>query len=137
MSFDSADREISVFEITIRALGGLLGAHALTGRRAFLERAEELGRRLLPALNTTSGLPRPRWNIARQGARATNEPTILAEAGSLQLEFRYLSALPVRSWGFPPCGPAPAASPVPPPSAVVKAARSTTYSLPGAVVPPP
>lgn len=93
LSFDSADRDISVFEVTIRALGGLLGAHALTGRRTFLERAEELGRRLLPALNTTSGLPRPRWNIARQGAQASDEPTILAEAGSLQLEFRYLSAL--------------------------------------------
>jgi len=92
LDFDSADREVSVFELTIRALGGLLGAHSLTGRPIFLQRARELADRLLPALNSTSGLPMPRWNIARQGGTATGEPTVLAEAGSLQLEFRYLTA---------------------------------------------
>lgn len=93
LDFDTADREISVFEINIRALGGLLGAHALTGRKIFLTRALELGERLLPALNSTSGLPWPRWNIARQGQVPTTEPTILAEAGTLQLEFRHLTAI--------------------------------------------
>jgi mannosyl-oligosaccharide alpha-1,2-mannosidase len=93
LDFDTADREVSVFELNIRALGGLLGAHALTGRRIFLQRATELGERLLPALSSPSGFPWPRWNIARQGRAPTAEPTILAEAGSLQLEFRYLSAL--------------------------------------------
>lgn len=92
LDFDNADREVSVFELTIRALGGLLGAHSLTGRHVFLERAVELADRLLPALNSTSGFPMPRWNIARGGGTATGEPTILAEAGSLQLEFRYLTA---------------------------------------------
>jgi len=92
LDFDSADREVSVFELNIRALGGLLGAHSLTGRRVFLQRAAELADRLLPALNSSSGLPMPRWNIARGGGTATGEPTILAEAGSLQLEFRYLTA---------------------------------------------
>eukprot|EP00930_Biecheleria_cincta_P024572 TRINITY_DN17578_c0_g1_i1.p1 TRINITY_DN17578_c0_g1~~TRINITY_DN17578_c0_g1_i1.p1 ORF type:complete len:792 (+),score=146.91 TRINITY_DN17578_c0_g1_i1:186-2561(+) len=97
LDFDTADREISVFEVVIRALGGLLGAHALSGRPAFLERALELGERLLPALNSTSGFPMPRWNLARGLGKTTynaaSEPTILAEAGSLQLEFRYLSAV--------------------------------------------
>lgn len=97
LDFDTADREISVFEVVIRALGGLLGAHALSGRPAFLERALELGERLLPALNSTSGFPMPRWNLARGLGKTTynaaKEPTILAEAGSLQLEFRYLSAV--------------------------------------------
>jgi len=97
LDFDSADREISVFEVVIRALGGLLGAHALAGRPAFLDRATELAERLLPALNSSSGFPMPRWNIARGLGKSTynsrEEPTILAEAGSLQLEFRYLSAL--------------------------------------------
>lgn len=91
LDFDSADREVSVFELTIRALGGLLGAHSLTGRSIFLQRAVELADRLLPALNSSSGLPMPRWNIARQGGTMTGEPTVLAEAGSLQLEFRYLT----------------------------------------------
>mmetsp|Transcript_71849 Transcript_71849/g.131545 ORF Transcript_71849/g.131545 Transcript_71849/m.131545 type:complete len:787 (+) Transcript_71849:82-2442(+) len=93
LDFDTADREISVFEINIRALGGLLGAHSLSGRKIFLTRALELGERLLPALNSSSGLPWPRWNIARQGQVPTKEPTILAEAGTLQLEFRHLTAL--------------------------------------------
>jgi len=93
LDFDAADREISIFEITIRALGGLLGAHSLTGREVFLQRAVELADRLLPALNSPSGLPIGRWNIARQGGTITGEPTVLAEAGSLQLEFRQLSAM--------------------------------------------
>jgi len=93
LDFDTADREISIFEITIRALGGLLGAHSLTGRQIFLQRAVELADRLLPALKSKSGLPIARWNIARQGGTITGEPTVLAEAGSLQLEFRQLSAV--------------------------------------------
>jgi len=78
-------------------LGGLLGAHALSGKPAFLERALELAERLMPALNSKSGFPLPRWNLARGLGKETynskQEPTILAEAGSLQLEFRYLSAV--------------------------------------------
>jgi len=93
LDFDTADREISIFEITIRALGGLLGAHSLTGRKIFLQRAVELADRLLPALSSDSGLPNARWNIARQGGTITGEATVLAEAGSLQLEFRQLSAM--------------------------------------------
>ncbi|CAE7490878.1 MNS1 [Symbiodinium natans] len=97
LDFDTADREISVFEVVIRALGGLLGAHSLSGRQIFLERAVELAERILPALNTSSGLPLPRWNLARGQGKGTydprKEPTILAEAGSFQLEFRYLSAV--------------------------------------------
>mmetsp|Transcript_4521 Transcript_4521/g.10560 ORF Transcript_4521/g.10560 Transcript_4521/m.10560 type:complete len:791 (+) Transcript_4521:39-2411(+) len=97
LDFDTADREISVFEVVIRALGGLLGAHSLSGRQIFLDRAIELAERLLPAMNTSSGLPLPRWNLARGRGKSTydpkKEPTILAEAGSFQLEFRYLAAV--------------------------------------------
>lgn len=92
LDFDRADMQVSTFELVIRGLGGLLGAHALSGRQVFLDRARELGGRLLPALNTTSKLPWPKWNIARGFGEASGEPTILAEAGSLQLEFRYLAA---------------------------------------------
>ncbi|CAJ1422028.1 unnamed protein product, partial [Effrenium voratum] len=97
LDFDQADREISVFEVIIRALGGLLGAYSLSSRPIFLDRAVELADRLLPAMNTSSGLPLPRWNLARGLGKGTydssKEPTILAEAGSFQLEFRFLSAI--------------------------------------------
>merc|ERR1719382_1804276 len=92
LDFDKADTEVSVFELVIRGVGGLLGAHALSGRQVFLDRALELGDRLLPAFNSTSRLPWPKWNIARgRGERSSGEPTILSEAGSVQLEFRSLS----------------------------------------------
>lgn len=92
LDFDKADEEISVFELIIRGVGGLLGAHSLSGRTTFLTRAKELAERLLPALNSSSHLPLPKWNIARGRGSPSGEPTILAEAGSMQLEFRYLSA---------------------------------------------
>merc|ERR1719498_1613872 len=65
LDYDNCDSEVSVFELIIRALGGLLGAHSLSGRQIFLTRARELAERLLPALNTSSRLPMPKWNIAR------------------------------------------------------------------------
>lgn len=92
LDFDKADTEVSVFELIIRALGGLLGAHSLSGRPIFLQRAMELADRLLPALNSSSHLPFPKWNIARGRGPPAVEPTILSEAGSMQLELRYLSA---------------------------------------------
>lgn len=46
------------FETVIRYLGGLLSAYALSGEPILLTRADDLGRMLLPALNTTSGLPK-------------------------------------------------------------------------------
>mmetsp|Transcript_70469 Transcript_70469/g.229119 ORF Transcript_70469/g.229119 Transcript_70469/m.229119 type:complete len:838 (+) Transcript_70469:224-2737(+) len=92
LDFDKADTEVSVFELVIRGVGGLLGAHALSGRQVFLDRAVELGNRLLPAFNTSSRLPWPKWNIATgKGAAPTGDPTILSEAGSVQLEFRCLT----------------------------------------------
>mmetsp|Transcript_30342 Transcript_30342/g.66417 ORF Transcript_30342/g.66417 Transcript_30342/m.66417 type:complete len:793 (-) Transcript_30342:91-2469(-) len=93
LDFQKANREVSVFELVIRALGGLLGAYSLSGRSVFLERATDLANRLLPAYNTSSGLPYPRWDIALGRGTPSRDPTILSEAGSIQLEFRYLSAV--------------------------------------------
>ena len=45
------------FETVIRYLGGALSAYALSGEPVLLARADDLGRMLLPAFNTTSGLP--------------------------------------------------------------------------------
>ena len=57
LSFDKAI-SVSVFETTIRALGGLLAAYDLSGKAVFLDKAKDLGNRLLPAFNTASGIPR-------------------------------------------------------------------------------
>lgn len=56
--FTSQDQYAPFFETTIRYLGGLLSAYALSGEPVLLSRADDLGRMLLPAFNTTSGLPR-------------------------------------------------------------------------------
>lgn len=89
--FGTEDANSSVFELTIRGLGGLLGAHALSGRPVFLKRANELATKLFPAFNTSSGLPLAQWNLKRNTGVIGTQPTVLAEAGSIQLEWRYLS----------------------------------------------
>lgn len=49
---------VNLFETTIRALGGLLGAHALTGDAIFAKRAKDLGQRLLPGVRgNREGIP--------------------------------------------------------------------------------
>ena len=72
ITFDN-DVIVSVFETNIRVLGGLLGAHfaavALKEKGhsqlnwydgELLRMAEEVGTRLLPAFNTSTGLPFPK-----------------------------------------------------------------------------
>ena len=51
------DTAAPFFESVIRYLGGLLSAYALSGEPILLARADELGRKLLPVFNSTSGLP--------------------------------------------------------------------------------
>ena len=51
------DQNVQFFETVIRYLGGLLSSYALTGDQLFLNRADELGQRLLPVFDTPHGLP--------------------------------------------------------------------------------
>eukprot|EP00968_Pinguiococcus_pyrenoidosus_P029455 scaffold8580_cov286-Pinguiococcus_pyrenoidosus.AAC.1 len=86
--------EVSVFETTIRELGGLLSAYDLSGDRVFLEKAQTLGDLLLPAFETSSGIPVGRIFLGRDSPsrlRGAGRSSILAEVGTLQVEFRYLS----------------------------------------------
>ncbi|KAJ1400638.1 Six-hairpin glycosidase-like superfamily [Sesbania bispinosa] len=86
--------EVSVFETTIRVLGGLLSAYDLSGDEVFLEKARDLADKLLPAWNTPSGIPYNRINLAygnTNNARWTRGNSILADSGSEQLEFIALS----------------------------------------------
>jgi len=83
---------VSFFEITIRGLGGLLSAHALSGRKIFLSKAQELGEKLLKAINPQTGFPMTQFNVRTgEGKKGWFSGTLLAEAGTVQLEFRYLS----------------------------------------------
>ncbi|XP_071400464.1 ER degradation-enhancing alpha-mannosidase-like protein 3 isoform X1 [Centroberyx affinis] len=102
------DIVVSVFETNIRVLGGLLGGHSMAVmlkegghhmlwyQDELLHMAKDLGLRLLPAFNTSSGLPYPRVNL-KYGVRGpetrtgTETDTCTACAGTIILEFAALS----------------------------------------------
>ncbi|TDH66271.1 hypothetical protein CCR75_008799 [Bremia lactucae] len=98
---------VSVFESTIRVIGGLVSAHMLASPEYFgmmdedeyhgelLALAADLGQRMLPAFETPTGIPVHRVNL-QHGVlpqdRAANL-TCPAAAGSLLVEMAYLSRL--------------------------------------------
>lgn len=86
---NGADFDLSLFEVTIRLLGGLLSAHALTGDKLFYEKALDLGYRMLPAFNDPSGLPHSQVNLAKK--TSYRGQSNLAEWGTLSLEFNHLA----------------------------------------------
>jgi len=86
--------EVIVFETVIRILGGLLSAYHLTGDQMFLSKAEDLGGRLGKCFQTKTGLPFPRCTLNSTTCTFHTEygsNVLLAEIGTLQLEFRALS----------------------------------------------
>ncbi|KAK2864293.1 hypothetical protein Q7C36_003447 [Tachysurus vachellii] len=89
--------EISVFEVNIRFVGGLLSAYYLSGKEVFRRKAIELGEKLLPAFKTPTGIPWALLNlksgIGRNWPWASGGSSILAEYGTLHLEFVHLSQL--------------------------------------------
>ncbi|GAA5975567.1 hypothetical protein JCM21900_002348 [Sporobolomyces salmonicolor] len=97
LSFDLDDK-FHTFEITIRVLGGLLSAYHLSGETdtMLLDKAVDLADRLLPAFETPSGLPTSFVNLAKRVGIPDPDNhglTSVAEAGTLQLELKYLSEL--------------------------------------------
>lgn len=99
------DQDVNTFETTIRILGGLLSAHYLSqrfpemsSRRDFvyLAKATDLADRLLAAYQSPSGIPYASVNLGtRRGIRshADGGASSMAEAGTLQLEMKYLAFL--------------------------------------------
>ncbi|ERN07458.1 mannosyl-oligosaccharide 1,2-alpha-mannosidase MNS1 isoform X1 [Amborella trichopoda] len=88
------DYDASVFETTIRVVGGLLSAYDLSGNKVFLDKARDIADRLLPAWDTPSGIPYTTINLARGKAHNpgwTGGNSILADLGTEQLEFIALS----------------------------------------------
>ncbi|XP_013410310.1 ER degradation-enhancing alpha-mannosidase-like protein 3 isoform X4 [Lingula anatina] len=109
VTFDT-DVVVSVFETNIRVLGGLLGGHVVAAylkrvkkgmlwyNNELLVKAKDIGERLLPAFNTTTGIPYPRVNL-KYGLCKVNsrtgveKDTCTACAGTMILEFAALSRL--------------------------------------------
>lgn len=59
------DDQLSVFETTIRLMGGFLSAYELSNhprKHVFLDKAQEIGLMLLPAFDTHFGLPFYKFN---------------------------------------------------------------------------
>ncbi|KAM5471295.1 mannosyl-oligosaccharide alpha-1,2-mannosidase [Microsporum audouinii] len=107
------DQNVNTFETTIRMLGGLLSAHYISktypnlaplqedddgapGDDLYIEKATGLAERLLGAFDSPSGIPFASLNLnSSQGipSHTDNGASSTAEAGSLQLEFKYLAKL--------------------------------------------
>nr|XP_023914470.1 mannosyl-oligosaccharide 1,2-alpha-mannosidase MNS1-like [Quercus suber] len=88
------DYEASVFETTIRVVGGLLSAYDLSNDQVFLDKAKDIADRLLPAWDTPSGIPYNIINLAHgrpHNPGWTGGESILADSGTEQLEFIALS----------------------------------------------
>ncbi|XP_060521130.1 ER degradation-enhancing alpha-mannosidase-like protein 3 [Cylas formicarius] len=107
VTFDN-DVVVSVFETNIRVVGGLLSAHLMADllqqrdnimlwyKSELLDMAKDIGYRLLPAFNTTTGIPYSRVNL-RYGIKSDKlesaRETCTACAGSMILEMAALSRL--------------------------------------------
>lgn len=118
LEFDK-DQVVSVFEINIRILGALISSHImamdedlnlvfkhsshentngnLSSTRVYngelLDLAEDLGRRLLPAFETPTGIPFGSINLRYGVPSEESELTCTAGAGTFLLEFGMLSLL--------------------------------------------
>jgi mannosyl-oligosaccharide alpha-1,2-mannosidase len=94
----NAENSLNVFETTIRYLGGLMAAYDLSGgtHRILLDKARELGEMLYSAFDTPHRMPQMRWDWKKTASGGQIQPattTLLAEIGSLSVEFTRLSQL--------------------------------------------
>ncbi|KAJ2556381.1 hypothetical protein EV175_002047 [Coemansia sp. RSA 1933] len=84
--------EVQMFEMTIRALGGLLGAYELDNDPMLLQKAKDVGDSLAIAFNTKLGLPTSLIDLHTKEPVDTGKLCIV-EGGTVQLEFKKLSQL--------------------------------------------
>ena len=99
IDFSTTEEEtLNIFETTIRYLGGFLGAYDITNGTypVLLQKATEVADLLYCAFDTPNHMPATRWKwkeaLGGEPQRA-GENTLLAEIGSLTLEFTRLSQL--------------------------------------------
>jgi hypothetical protein len=88
ISFDK-DIYVKTFEVNIRILGGLLSMYDMTGNAKILDKAIDLGDRLLNAFHPGTGLPYYYVNLATGSTRG--DTVCVAEIGSFLLEMGVLS----------------------------------------------
>ncbi|KOB68600.1 alpha-1,2-Mannosidase, partial [Operophtera brumata] len=103
-NFD-ADINVSVFETNIRIIGGLLSAHLLSHRTGtklepgwpcngpLLRLAEDVAQRLIPAFDTTTGMPYGTTNFRSGVPTGETSVTCTAGVGTFIIEFGTLSRL--------------------------------------------
>ncbi|KAL1602836.1 hypothetical protein SLS60_006257 [Paraconiothyrium brasiliense] len=90
--------DIPLFETTIRYLGGFLAAYDIAGKKheVLLTKAKELAEILIAAFDTPNRMPQTyyywRPDFASESHPASNR-VVLAEIGSLAMEFTYLGQL--------------------------------------------
>lgn len=106
-TFDfNRDVNVSVFETNIRVIGGLLSAHLLSHIASvpdlppgypcegpLLSLAVDLGRRLMPAFDTATGMPYGTVNLAYGVPNSETPITCTAGVGTFIIEFSTLSRL--------------------------------------------
>ena len=98
IDFSSAESEVlNVFETTIRYLGGYMGAYDISDGAypVLLTKAKEVGDLLYKAFDTPNRMPITRWHWRDADLRAqmADDTVLVAELGSLSLEFTRLSQL--------------------------------------------
>ena len=98
IDFTTTDTDmLNVFETTIRYLGGFLGAYDVSDGQypVLLDKAKQLGEILYCAFDTANRMPVTRWYWKQALLRAQDptEVSVIAEVGSLTLEFTRLAQL--------------------------------------------
>ena len=98
IDFAPGDRELNMFETTIRYLGGLLAAYDLTDCKdnRLLEKAMELGDMIYISFDTPNRMPITRWSAKKAAGgqeQSAADQGIIAELASFSLEFTRLSQL--------------------------------------------
>jgi endoplasmic reticulum Man9GlcNAc2 1,2-alpha-mannosidase len=87
------NRDVNLFETTIRVLGGLLSIYHLAGDEVFLAKAVEVGNRLMPCFESPSSIPFSDVNLLTMQAHSPkwSPDSSTSEVTTIQLEFRDLS----------------------------------------------
>ena len=89
--------KVSFFESVIRTVGGLLGAYTLCKDKKLVEKAKEIADILILAYERNNIFSAPRINLKTKLTYEYDEgpfyQRVLAEIGSVQMEFCYLSYL--------------------------------------------
>jgi mannosyl-oligosaccharide alpha-1,2-mannosidase len=96
----SPKNEIPMFEVTIRYLGGLIAAYDVSGGKykVLLDKAVELGEILYSAFDTPNRMPETYYQWKPRASTlpyfsSTRDRVVLAELGTLSLEFTRLAQL--------------------------------------------